>query len=146
MAVALTLGAARWDIRPAYAYNCVNVVLRDAYWGRFRGIVQSGWQAAGVGTAFARSGFTVDETPSVGAIMVWPPGMYGAGGTGHVAVVTASNEDGMVLVRHENWPYGSAERSQVIAIRAGHRFVHRRTAGEGEPAAEELVPPAPAGA
>src|SRR5262245_64844542 len=76
--------AAGWDVRPAYAANCVNVLLRDATWGRYRAVVQSGGSAAGVGAAFARNGFVVDGFPDPGAIMVWPGGAYGASGAGHV--------------------------------------------------------------
>ena len=110
--------------QPAYAYNCVNVVLRDPYWGQYRRIVESGWNAAGVGIAFARNGFVVDTTPEPGSIMVWPAGYYGASGTGHVGVVVAVNGNGTVLVRHENWPYGTAEHPQVFTVQPGHRFVH----------------------
>ena len=110
--------------QPAYAYNCVNVVLRDPYWGQFRRIVESGWNAAGVGSAFARSGFAVDGTPEVGDIMVWPANYFGASYTGHVGVVAAVYDNGTVLVRHENWPYGSAEHPQVFAVRPGNQFVH----------------------
>ena len=109
---------------PAYAYNCLNVVLRDGYWGQYRRIVENGWNASGVGVAFARNGFAVNGTPTVGSIMVWPPGYYGASGTGHVAVVAAVYGNGTVLVRHENWPFGSAEHAQVFTVRPGHQFVH----------------------
>jgi surface antigen len=117
--------AGGWSARPAYAYNCVNVVLRDAYWGQFRGVVQSGGLAAGIGSAFARSGFSVDGVPDVGTVMVWPPGAYGASSAGHVGLVAAVNGNGTVLVRHENWPYGMGERMQTMTVQSGHRFVHR---------------------
>ncbi|MBI3973912.1 MAG: CHAP domain-containing protein [Chloroflexi bacterium] len=134
----LVLGAGALVPRPAYAaYNCVNVVLRDPYWGRYRGIVESGWNAAGIGAAFARNGFAVDGTPSVGAIMVWPAGYYGASGTGHVGVVAAVHGTGSVLVRHENWPYGAAEHAQVFTVRPGHQFVHKIVAVPAVAAAAE---------
>ena len=110
--------------QPAYAYNCVDVVLRDPYWGQFRRIVESGWNAAGVGGAFARNGFAVDNSPEVGDIMVWPPNYFGASYTGHVAVVAAVYDNGTVLVRHENWPYGSAEHPQVFTVHPANQFVH----------------------
>lgn len=129
---------------PAYAYNCVNVVLRDPYWGSHRRIIQSGGVAAGFGAAFARNGFVVNNTPSVGAIMVWPAGYGGASGAGHVGIVTGVNGNGTVAVRHENWPYGRAEHIQVFPVLAGHRFVHRagargaaQVAGQAAPEAEE---------
>jgi hypothetical protein len=110
----------------AYAagFNCVNVVLRDPYWGQYRRIVTSGGIAAGIGNAFARSGFAVDGAPDVGAIMVWPSGYGGAAGAGHVGIVAAVNGNGTVVVRHENWPYGTAEHLQTFAVLPGHRFVH----------------------
>ena len=110
--------------RPAYAYNCVDVVLRDQYWRQFRRIIESGWEAAGIAPAFARNGFQVDGTPETGAIMSWPRSMYGASDSGHVGVVHALNGDGTVVVRHENWPYGSPEHLQAFVVRPGIVFVH----------------------
>jgi surface antigen len=112
--------------RPAYAaYNCVNVVFRDPYWGQFRGIVESAGNAAGIGSAFGRRGWTVNNTPSAGAVMVWPAGYFGASGIGHVGVVVEVRDDGFLLVRHENWPYGASERLQTFPLRPGYQFVHR---------------------
>src|SRR5207249_2325670 len=102
-----------------------NVVLRDPYWGQYRGIVESGWNAAGVGSAFARSGFAVNGLPQAGDIMVWPAGYYGASRTGHVGVVAAVYANGTVLVRHENWPSGTPEHFQVFPVRPANQFVHR---------------------
>jgi surface antigen len=110
--------------QPAYAYNCVNVVLRDPYWGQYRRIVEDGWNAAGVGSAFARNGFAVDGEPAVGDIMVWPANYFGASSTGHVALVAAVYGNGTVLVRHENWPFGSAEHAQVFTVHPANQFVH----------------------
>lgn len=111
-------------VRPAYAYNCVNVVLRDAYWGQFRHIIETGWNAAGVPGALARNGFQVDGSPSVGAVISWPAGQYGASSVGHVGVVTQVNGNGSVQILHENWPYGSAAHLQTFAVRPGMLFVH----------------------
>ena len=145
LTAAAAAGHAVSTARPAqaYAYNCVNVVLRDPYWGQYRHIVMSGWNAAGVGTAFARYGFAVDGTPRAGAIMVWPAGYYGASGSGHVGVVAADYGNGTVLVRHENWPYGSPEHAQVIAVLPGHRFVHRAMAPDAAAADAAAAPDAP---
>src|SRR5207237_10828500 len=114
VAVALALGvtgALAAAPQPAYAYNCVNVVLRDPYWGQYRRIVESGWNAAGIGGAFARNGFAVDNAPEPGDIMVWPVNYFGASTTGHVGVVAAVYDNGTVLIRHENWPFGPAEHA-----------------------------------
>ncbi len=110
---------------PAFAYNCVNVVLRDPFWGQYRRAIESGSNAAGVASSLGRQGFLVNDTPSAGAVMSWPPGYYGASGVGHVGVVAAVNDNGTVLVRHENWPYGTGEHLQVFPLRPGYQFVHR---------------------
>jgi surface antigen len=123
-------------VRPAYAYNCVNVVLRDPFWGQFRRVIEQGWNAAGVAPALARVGFEVNPVPAAGAIMSWPAGMYGASEVGHVGLVQAVNPDGTVLVRHENWPYGSPEHLQTFLVRPGIVFVHVPTVAEPEPAIE----------
>ena len=111
-------------IRPAYAYNCVDVGLRDPYWGQFRRIIETGWNAAGVPGALARNGFQVDGTPSVGAVISWPAGQYGASEVGHVGIVTALNPNGTVQVLHENWPYGHPPHVQTFPVRPGMVFVH----------------------
>lgn len=145
MVLAITLlGAAGYLAQPAPAYagyaNCVNVVLRDGYWAQHRRIVQAGGNAHGIGGAFARHGFMVNNKPSPGAIMVWPAGYAGASGLGHVGVVAAVYDNGAtVLVRHENWPLGSSEHAQVFAVRPGYQFVHRTMALAGGVA--QPVPP-----
>jgi surface antigen len=107
-----------------YEPNCVNVVLRDSFWGQFRRAIETGGDAAGVPDALARAGFVVSDVPSVGAVMAWPRSTYGASPSGHVGIVTAVREDGAVVVRHENWPYGALEHTEVFAVRPGLRFVH----------------------
>jgi len=120
----------------AYAPNCVNVVLRDAFWGQFRHAIERGGNAAGVPGALARAGFAVSGAPSAGAVISWPAGAYGASGAGHVGIVAAVHENGVVLVRHENWPYGAGEHLQAFAVRPGFQFVHRSdAAGDAVPAA-----------
>jgi hypothetical protein len=122
---ALALAAA--TPRPAFAYNCVNAVVRDPYWGQYPAVIQSGGMAAGVADAVAREGFVVDGTPDVGAIISWPPGAYGASRVGHVGLVDAVLDALTMLVRHENWN-GNPERTYQTALRPGMRFVHRKPA------------------
>jgi hypothetical protein len=110
---------------PAFAYNCVNVVLRDPFWGQYRRVIESGNNAAGVVPSLARQGFTVNGTPSVGAVISWPAGMYGASGVGHVGVVASIPGNGTVVVRHENWPYGTGEHLQSFPLRPGYQYVHQ---------------------
>jgi surface antigen len=66
----------------------------------------------------------VDGTPSVGAVISWPPGQYGASGVGHVGVVTQVYGDGTVQILHENWPYGAAAHLKSVIVRPGMLFVH----------------------
>jgi surface antigen len=144
--MALAGAATGFTAQPAYAYNCMNAVLRDPYWSAHRRIIQGGGNAAGLSSAFARHGFVVDHAPSVGAIMVWPGGYFGAAGSGHVGIVAAVRDDGTVLVRHENWPYGTAEHLDVFVVRPGHRFVHRHDALAAPAAIPIAVPEAIVGA
>ena len=126
-------------IRPAYAANCVNVVLRDPYWGQFRHIIETGWNAAGIPGALGRNGFHVDGSPSVGAVISWPAGQYGASSVGHVGVVTQVYGNGSVQILHENWPYGSAAHLQTFTVRPGMLFVHVPAALEVAPATEASI-------
>ncbi len=126
--MAMAGAATGLSAQPAHAYNCMNAVLRDPYWGEHRRIVESGGNVASVPSAFAHDGFLVDHVPSVGAIMVWPGGYFGAAGAGHVGSVAAVYDGGTVLVRHENWPYGTAEHLDVFVVRPRHQFVHRQDA------------------
>ncbi len=129
-----------------YTPNCVNVVLRDAFWGQFRRAIERGANAAGVPAALARVGFAVTGAPSAGAVISWPAGAYGASAAGHVGIVEAVRGDGSVLVRHENWPYGSGEHLQAFVVRPGFEFVHQpeasADASANAPAATAAAAPA----
>lgn len=61
------------------------------------------WQWSGQAAA---SGWHVSSSPSVGAIIVLQPGVQGAGGYGHVAIVERINSDGSVYVSTYNWYAG----------------------------------------
>ncbi len=52
------------------------------------------------------SGWIVSSTPHVPSIIVLQPGVQGAGGFGHVAVVESINADGTVHVSQWNWYAG----------------------------------------
>ena len=135
-ALALSLiGAFGAAPQPVYAYNCVNVVLRDPYWGQYRRIVESGWNAAGIGYAFSRNGFAVNNWPQAGDIMVWPAGYGGASRAGHVGVVAAVYGNGRVLVLHENWPMGTGAHYQVFAVGGANQSVHRAVSIVARPSA-----------
>ncbi len=134
--------------QPAYAYNynCVNTVLRDPFWSQYRRAIESGSNAAGIPSALSRAGFAVDGSPSVGAVMSWPAGQYGASGVGHVGVVTGVNANGSVNVLHENWPYGNPPHVQTFAVRPGMQFVHRPApvVAQALPEVAETIPETPA--
>jgi len=51
----------------------------------------------------AASGWVVSSTPRVPSIIVLQPGVQGAGGYGHVAVVERINSDGSVYTSNMNW-------------------------------------------
>jgi surface antigen len=128
-AMALAGASTGVDAQPAPAYDCVNTVLRDTYWGGYRYIVENGesdGKVANLAGVFARHGFLVNDAPSVGAMMVWPASLLGASAFGHVGIVAAVGENGTVLVRHENWPYGTAEHLDTFGVQPGHQFVHHR--------------------
>ncbi|TMD71450.1 MAG: CHAP domain-containing protein, partial [Chloroflexi bacterium] len=52
------------------------------------------------------SGWNVSSSPHVPSIIVLQPGVQGAGGFGHVAVVERINSDGTVYTSNWNW-YGN---------------------------------------
>ena len=51
-------------------------------------------------------GWHVAYTPRVGSIIVLAPGVQGAGGYGHVAIVESINADGSVNTSNFNWGFG----------------------------------------
>lgn len=70
------------------------------------------WGNASSWAALARaSGFMVNSTPSVGAVMQTA---YAAGGYGHVAVVEAVNTDGSILVSEMNYAGWNRKSSRSV--------------------------------
>lgn len=61
------------------------------------------WGNAGTWDITAKNGATVSNTPQAPSIAVWEPGVGGAGGVGHVAVVERVNSDGSILIPESNW-------------------------------------------
>src|SRR5215472_17508838 len=55
-------------------------------------------------------GFRVDNTPSVGAIAHFDPGISGAGSMGHVAYVAQVNGDGTIVIEEYNFAFAYAYR------------------------------------
>lgn len=80
------------------------------YWANLRYHALTGYwvpwngnAAEWVASARATPGWHVSRTPQVPSIMVLMPGVQGAGGYGHVAVVEGINEDGSVRTSNMNW-------------------------------------------
>lgn len=45
------------------------------------------------------------STPTIGSVMIWRPGQMGANSYfGHVALVVGIKSNGMIVVKHWNWP------------------------------------------
>ncbi len=62
-------------------------------------------------------------SPTVGAVAVFPPGVGGAGGVGHVAIVERVNGNGTMDISEYNWrPYQYSYRSGVPI--AGVKFIN----------------------
>jgi surface antigen len=84
------------------------------YWGN-----AGGWIASA-----RRAGFPTGSTPQVGAIAVWPPGVNGASGDGHVAYVERVVAPTVIEVSEFNWkPYRYGYRPTGTA---GLSFIYRR--------------------
>jgi surface antigen len=79
------------------------------YWANMRYHALTGYWVPWLGNAYqwaygARaSGWVVSATPKVPSIIVLQPGVQGAGGYGHVAIVERINSDGSVYASNYNW-------------------------------------------
>ena len=79
------------------------------YWANMRYHQLTGYWVPWLGNAYqwaagaAASGWVVSSTPRVPSIIVLQPGVQGAGGYGHVAVVERINSDGSVYTSNMNW-------------------------------------------
>ena len=82
------------------------------YWANMRYHQLTGYWVPWLGNAYQwaygaqSSGWVVSATPRVPSIIVLQPGVQGAGGYGHVAVVERINSDGSVYTSNYNW-YGN---------------------------------------
>jgi surface antigen len=78
------------------------------YWADLRYHQLTGWWVPWTGNAYqwaagaAASGWIVSSTPKVPSIIVLQPGVQGAFGIGHVAVVERINTDGSVYTSNMN--------------------------------------------
>lgn len=72
-------------------------------------------------------GYTVNNTPSVGAIIQSPAYSNGAYGMGHVGVVESVNGDGSITISEMNWSGGlggKTFRTLSAGQAANHNFIH----------------------
>lgn len=93
-----------------YNRECVDFVLWRL--NKMAGVTSAPWQfhnsELGLGNAenwinvWHREGWEVGQTPKVGAVAYYRPGVGGAGGYGHVAIVSDVAEDGTVTVEEYN--------------------------------------------
>ena len=98
-----------------YAYN------RRAELGR---PVGSFWGNASTWASYARgSGYLVNNTPAVGAVM---QDSYSAGGYGHVAVVESVNGDGSIYVSEMNYAGWNVKSYRTLSAgeAARYNFIH----------------------
>ena len=100
------------------------------YWANMRYHQLTGYWVPWLGNAYqwsagaAASGWIVSSTPRVPSIIVLQPGVQGAGGYGHVAVVERINSDGSVYTSNMNWNGGWDVVSYVTFTRGpGVSFV-----------------------
>lgn len=97
-----------------YAYN------RRAQLGR---PVGSFWGNASTWASYARSsGYVVNNTPTVGAVM---QDSYSAGGYGHVAVVESVHADGSITLSEMNYAGWNVQSTRTISAgqAAGYNFI-----------------------
>ena len=79
------------------------------YWANMRYHALTGYWVPWLGNAYqwsygaASSGWVVSSKPRVPSIIVLQPGVQGAGGLGHVAIVEKINSDGSVYASNYNW-------------------------------------------
>jgi surface antigen len=98
-----------------YAYN------RRAQLGRPIG---SFWGNASTWASYARgSGYTVNNSPAVGAVM---QDGYSAGGYGHVAVVESVNADGSIFISEMNYTGWNVKSTRTLSAGEASRynFIH----------------------
>jgi surface antigen len=96
----------------------------------------------------AQAGFPVDGTPEVGAIAVYQPGIYGAFGAGHVAVVEQVRGNQIYISEASYRPYLPDDGDNEIDRRwtgiVGVQFIHHRGYGQPAPASPPSTAPVPA--
>ncbi|MDN6900736.1 CHAP domain-containing protein [Oenococcus sicerae] len=102
------------------------------YYGQCTWYVKNmlGWVPNGLGnasqwaSAAAADGFTVNNTPTVGSVVVFQAGQAWAGGYGHVAVVTGVNGDGSIRITEGNFA-GRSSNTRTVTSAASYQYIHQ---------------------
>lgn len=98
-----------------YAYNRRDQIGRP---------IGSFWGNASTWASYARgSGYLVNNTPAVGAVM---QDSYSAGGYGHVAVVESVNADGSIFISEMNYAGWNVKSTRTLSAGEASRynFIH----------------------
>ncbi|SCB95142.1 Surface antigen, partial [Weissella bombi] len=103
-----------------YPYGqCTWYVKGDLSW------VGNNWgNASSWASSATAAGHTVNGTASVGAVAYFAPGVGGASGYGHVAVVDSVNSDGTVTISEANYA-GKLYNSRTISTSNVSGFIHQ---------------------
>ncbi|WP_022791421.1 CHAP domain-containing protein [Weissella halotolerans] len=87
------------------------------------GWVGNNWgNAAGWGASAAAAGRVVNGTPAAGSVVVFGPGVGGAGAFGHVGVVESVNANGTINISEGNYA-GLMFHERTVSA-AGLTFIH----------------------
>ncbi len=87
------------------------------------------WVPNGLGNAYqwasaaAAEGYTVNNTPAVGSVVVFQAGQAYAGSLGHVAVVTAVYSDGSIRISEGNYA-GLATNTRTVTSASSYQYIH----------------------
>ncbi len=87
------------------------------------------WVPNGLGNAYqwasaaAAEGYTVNNTPTVGSVVVFQAGQAYAGSLGHVAVVTAVYGDGSIRISEGNYA-GLATNTRTVTSASSYQYIH----------------------
>lgn len=80
----------------------------------------SNWAASA-----SQAGFSVNNSPEVGAVFQSGPGQNGAGGYGHVGIVESVNPNGTLTVSEMNWNGGVNVKSyRTIYNPSSYNYIH----------------------
>lgn len=102
------------------AGQCTDYVASRFAWINGAGNLGDAWNWA---ANWRLKGYPTTTTPTPGSVMVAPPGVAGAGGYGHVAVVESVAPDGSFRVSEQNFASGGTGGLGVTDVRPIPRYV-----------------------